>query len=315
MGEEIQNILIKKEAQGVDITIIIDPVGNFFTTPSFWHNFRQRRIKIKEINHYKNPWNIITLNLLFRDHRKLVIVDGKVAFLGGLNISKTYEKNWRDTQMMIEGNAVFELRLLYNEVYKGKRFRPLFHQPDQMLRKPLSFINTFPKEKPNRLFKLMVHLIDNARKEIVINQIYFIPTKKIRSALIRAAKRGVSVKILLSRYSDLNIIQTAVHACVAKLLVSGVRIFWYQPCVNHSKTLVIDEQYAIVSSANMDYRSFRRNYEISAIVRDARFCREMMRMHEQDFADSREENISHWRKRRLRDKVLSRIVLILRSHL
>lgn len=304
LGQKFQDVLIKKAQEGVEITILLDPIGNFFTTPSFWHHFREKRVKIRELYSYKNPWHIVSLRLLSCDHRKLIIVDGQVAFLGGLNISKKYRTNWRDTQIMIEGKAVEELCILYREVYTGRQNRQgESFDPVEVLKRPVTLIQTFPKEQLNQLKQSLLHLFSTAKHEIFVNHIYFIPPREILYALVAAAKRGVAVKILLSGITDLSTMQSAVRTNIAYLLKHAVRVFWYQACVNHSKTIVVDRQYSIISSANLNGRSFARNYELTAIIKNVHFAEMMHKMYEGDFLVSVEETIQHWKKRPWQQKL------------
>ena len=217
---------------------------------------------------------------------------------------------------MIEGPSVGELRILFDEVFRGKRIRPLHSKPARKLKKPLSFINTFPREKPNRLHQMLLHLVEMAKSEILMNQIYFVPDKKILHSLYDAVGRGVRVQLLLSRKSDLNVVQSAVKYYISDLLAHGVEVYWYEPCVNHSKTWVIDGRYSVVGSANIDGRSFTKNYEITAIMTQREFAQEMIRMYELDLKQSTKQELADWQKNyRIWGKLCGRAALVLRPFL
>jgi cardiolipin synthase len=299
IGERMQDVLLRKKQEGVKVTILMDPIGCFSTLPKFWNDFRKHRIRILPVNHYWNPWNLLTLKFLFRDHRKLVIIDGKVGFLGGLNISKRYEVNWRDSHLMIEGPAAEELRALFYEVAKRKeRKKRLSTLREKHIGvDSITCLNSFPRERIHRLLQILIGIISQAREEIIVSHLYFIPVFDLKSALFAAVERGVKVKVLFSEKSDIASVHKVVKSGVRELLRKGVEVWWYEPCVNHSKTMLIDRQYSFIGSANFNHQSFTKNYEITAIIKSEKFGATMHDLFEKDFAKARQETLEHWNSR------------------
>ncbi|GEM_PF-4734859 len=312
LGQRFKEVLLQKEKEGVQIRIIFDPVGSIRALPQFWRDFRRGRIRIKEMHPYKKLWNLLSLKFLYRDHRKLVVIDNKVALIGGLNISKEYESNWRDTHMLIQGGAVRALRPLFYEVYHTKSRYAVKKRllPEDLGR--IFFLNSFPGESKSRLRDLIVRLVNSARKEIIMSQLYFVPDRRIVASLNQAVKRGVNVKLILSEFSDIGFVHRFVMTYIQDLLRHGIEVWWYQPCINHSKTLLVDQTTVLLGSANLSHWSLFRTYESVAVVHDAEVGRELYRMNQEDLKFCRRETIDHWQERGFYASIIDRLLVPLR---
>lgn len=319
VGLQFAEVLMEKRRQGVVVNLIVDGVGTLATPSAFFERLRAAGVNVlvfNPVNPAKRPgkWQLNN-----RDHRKIMVVDGKVAFTGGINISKTYANSslfrsrmkagsadsskvgWRDTHIRIEGPAVAALQWAFidnwvrqeaGELPKADYFPRLAPAGNKVVR----VLATSP-ERDSEIYKSLLLAINEAKKSVHITSAYFVPDQQTVDALIAAAKRGVDVKLVLPGVSDHNFIMYAGQAFYDQLLAGGVRIFQLQVAVLHAKTAVIDGVWSTIGSANIDRRSFIHNYELNVVVLDPAFGREMESAFNEDLRDSKEVTLEQWRRR------------------
>jgi cardiolipin synthase len=325
VGAEFAEVLIEKQRQGVQVNIMVDAVGNLATPATFFDRMRQAGIRVIVFNPVnpakaKGKWEVNN-----RDHRKLMVVDGRVAFTGGINISSTYANSslfrskykpdqvdgskvgWRDTHIKIEGPAVAPLQWSFvnlwvqqegGELPKAEYFPALTPVGDKILR----VLATTP-DGDFEIYKSLVVAMNEAKKSIHLTAAYFVPDQQIVDALVGAAKRGVDVKLVLPGVSDHGMIRYAGQAFYDQLLKGGVKIYELQIAVLHAKTAVIDGAWATIGSANIDRRSFIHNYELNVVVIDPAFGRDMESAFNEDLRDSKEVTLEQWRHRPWGDRI------------
>jgi cardiolipin synthase len=321
-GRKFADLLLQKQADGVQVNLIYDCMGSMNTPDSFFQRLRDGGIQVvgfNPLNPLKGPE---TLGLTHRDHRKILIVDGKIAIIGGINISKVYssspfkrKKNetrpihWRDTDVQIEGPAVAELQKLFLDTWlkqKGPK---------------LSERTYFPalKDGGNDLvrvvgstFVVYVSAITFAEHSIHMTNSYFIPDDQIVKALTDAAGRGVDVKIILPGITDSKLALYAQRYHYSELLKSGVKLYEHSTSLLHAKTAVVDNVWSTVGSTNLDFLSLLKNDEVNAVILSRGFAVEMEKMFARDLADSRQIQWDEWKKRpylpRVRDWFVSLFV-------
>ena len=325
IGMEFAELLIEKQRQGVQVNIMVDAVGSLATPATFFQRMRAAGIRVVTFNPVnpakaKGKWEVNN-----RDHRKLMIVDGRIAFTGGINISSTYansslfrSKNkprqidgdkvgWRDTHIKIEGPAVAPLQWSFvdlwvqqdgGELTQAEYFPKLEPVGDKFLR----VLSTTP-ERDSEIYKSLVTAMNEAKTAIHLTAAYFVPDQQIVDALVAAAKRGVDVKLVLPGVSDHSLIRYAGQNFYEPLLAGGVKIFELQIAVLHAKTAVIDGAWSTIGSANIDRRSFIHNYELNVVVIDPAFGRDMEAAFNEDMRDSKEVTLEQWRKRPWADRI------------
>ncbi|MCF8452437.1 MAG: cardiolipin synthase, partial [Pedobacter sp.] len=252
--------------------------------------------------------------LNYRNHRKIVVIDGRTAFLGGINISDRYVNTtqradkvfWRDTHLRLDGPAVQYLQYLFLCDWNFCADVPL--EPDNLLFPPLSSIPKLgskivqiaasgpDSETPVILYSIL-QAINLASQEILISTPYFIPNESLLDALRIASLGGVKVKIILPLKSDSSIVDLAVQSYYSELLSVGVEIYRYQKGFMHAKTIVFDCQLAMVGTSNMDIRSFDLNFEVNAIVYDREFAKKLHDTFYRDLNDSVKVDALEWEKR------------------
>ncbi|SFB93610.1 cardiolipin synthase [Massilia yuzhufengensis] len=325
IGLQFADILIEKRRQGVVVNIMADGVGTLATPKEFFERLRAAGINVlifNPVDPTKRPGNWQLNN---RDHRKIMIVDGKVGFTGGINISETYansslfrskqkagtaDKNkvgWRDTHIRIEGPAVATLQWAFidnwvrqdaGELPAVDYFPRLKVEGDKVLR----VLATSP-DRDSEIYKSLMIAMNEAKQSIHVTSAYFVPDQQIVDALIAAAKRGVDVKLVLPGVSDHDLIKYAGQAFYDQLLSGGVKIFQLQVAVLHAKTAVIDGIWSTIGSANIDRRSFIHNYELNVVVLDPAFGRAMESAFNEDLRDSKEVTLEQWRHRPWKDRL------------
>jgi cardiolipin synthase len=260
-----------------------------------------------------------------RDHRKLMVVDGTVAFTGGINISSDYansslfrsrrkpsnvDKNkigWRDTHVKIEGPAVATLQWSFVNNWVRQEGgdlppRDYFPRLSAVGDKFVRVLATDPGSN-SEIYKSLMVAINEAKKSVHITSAYFVPDQQVVDALVAAAKRGVDVKLVLPGVSDHGLVMYAGQAFYEPLLAGGVKIFQLQVAVLHAKTAVIDEAWSTIGSANIDRRSFIHNYELNVVVIDPAFGRDMESAFNEDLRDSKEVTLEKWRQRPWADRI------------
>lgn len=317
VGNRFADLLIERQRAGVRVNVMYDSVGTIGVPPEFFDRMRAAGITLLAFNPV-NPakargrWAINN-----RDHRKILIVDGKVAFTGGINISEDYANSslfrsrvsrrttrdvgWRDTHVRIEGPAVATLQWAFidnwvnqvaGDLPEANYFPKLQPVGDKVVRVLATRPNT-----GFEIYKAFLIAIQEAKKSIHITSAYFVPDKQIVDALNAAAKRGVDVRLILPSRTDHGVVADAGRATYDKLLRNGVRIFELQVAILHAKTAVIDSAWSTVGSANIDRRSFLHNYELNVIVLDPAFGREMESAFNEDLRNSKEVTLKEWRRR------------------
>ncbi|HEX5341838.1 MAG TPA: cardiolipin synthase [Duganella sp.] len=324
LGLKFADALIEKQQQGVTVNILYDSVGTIGVPATFFQRMRDAGIHLIEFNPV-NPAKVGDegWKLNNRDHRKMLIVDGKVGFTGGINISATYARSslfrsaskptdksqvgWRDTHVKIEGPAVRAMQWLFMRQWtaQGKEelpdadyFPPLVVAGDKAVR----VLGSQPGGE-FEIYKAYALAIQEAKKSIHITSAYFVPDRQTVDALIAAAKRGVDVKIVLPGVSDSGLVFYAGHAYYEKLLEAGVKIYQLKLAVLHAKTAVIDGTWSTVGSTNIDMRSFLHNSEVNVIVMGTAFGTEMEKAFQEDMRDSNQITLEQWRDRSIAQRM------------
>lgn len=308
IGTAIIELLIQKAKEGVQVRFIYDDFGS----PSIKKKIEKR---MKEAGMEVNPFHKVHFYLLanrlnFRNHRKIIVVDGQTGFVGGINVSDKYINNkknklfWRDTHLRIDGPGVYYLQYLFISSWN-------FCCPHSLKAEQLHFVpNKVSKEdiyvqvaasgpdssEPSVLFSIL-QAIYLAKQELLITTPYFIPGDSILEALRVAALSGLSVKLLVPGICDSKFVNAASKSNYNDLLQAGVEIYLYQKGFVHAKTLVADGKLSIIGTANMDYRSFELNFEVNAIIYDQKFAEEMRTVFFDDLKHTEKIDPERWYKR------------------
>ena len=319
IGRQFADLLLEQQGRGVQVNVIYDSVGAFNTPKAFFERLTQGGIEVLEFNPVnplasKTPWLINN-----RDHRKLLIVDGRAAFIGGINISSVYSSGsvargaakaaantvaWRDTHIQIEGPVVGELQKLFMQTWQKQRGKPLAPkeyfpalkvQGNEIVRA----IGSTPDDPYSLIYLTLISAIGNAEKQVYLTNAYFVPDPQLLQALIDAAGRGVDVKLILPSHSDSATVFHAGRSHYSSLLEGGVKLHERVGALLHSKTAVIDGVWSTVGSANLDWRSFLDNDEINAVILGREFGQKMQAVFARDLDASEAIDPERWKRRPL----------------
>lgn len=322
-GDDFATLLLAAQARGVQVNLIYDSVGGINTPKAFFDRLTKAGIAVLEFNPInpltaKGPWELNS-----RDHRKLLIVDGRSVILGGINISNVYASGsflkrahkpppagvmWRDTDLKIEGPVVAEFQKLFLQTWEKQKapklaaknyFPKLTPQGNDIVRA----IGSTPDDPFSLIYLTLISAIGNAEKTVHLTNAYFVPDVQLLKALKDAAARGVQVQLILPSKSDSELVFHAGRAHYAELLAGGVQIYERQGALLHAKTAVIDGVWSTVGSTNLDWRSFLDNDEVNAVVLGREFAAQMQAMHQQDLDASQRITPQAWAKRPLQFKL------------
>jgi cardiolipin synthase len=308
IGRDIADLLLEKRAAGVAVSVIYDSLGSQDTPSSFFERLRGSGVEVLEVRPLNPLQPADKWSPNERDHRKLMVVDGRIGFIGGINIDDVYEgaddAPWRDTQLRLEGPVVAELQKLFLaqwEKHTGERLADagFFPKLGEAGAAAVRIIATAPEENGAAFHATLVSAIDAAERSVRITQAYFAPPEDLEQALAAAARRGVEVVLILPSKSDQAKVVYAGRSHYAALLEAGVRIFERRDVKLHAKTIVIDGVWSAVGSANLDSRSVRFNDEATAIVLGTEFGRVMEAAFARDLARSNEVDPAAWAERSL----------------
>lgn len=320
IGQQFAELLLERQAAGVQVNLIYDSVGCLNTPKEFFAHLSAGGIQVLEFN----PVNPLAGNkkewlLNNRDHRKLLVVDGRIAFIGGINISESYSSGasirsahkkgaqttgWRDTHLQIEGPVVTEFQKLFMNTWSKQKgpqlaeknyFPKLVKQGDDIVRA----IGSASADPHSLIYLTLLSAIDNAQRSVYITNAYFVPDPQLLKALTDAAQRGVDVKLILPSHTDSWAVFHAGRSNYSKLLRAGVKIYERRGAVMHSKTASIDGVWSTIGSTNLDWRSFLHNDEINAAILGRDFSHQMDAMFVKDLAESDAIDLDRWEHRSL----------------
>ena len=323
-GWSLAESLARKSREGVRVYLIYDHFGCLTTSRRFWQFLQSHGAKILPFH----PFQWTNPNLYFhRDHRKLVVIDGGVAFTGGLNVGDEYRgylrkkiTGWRDTGVLLRGpiaGAMFEAFKRSWMECQGERIEDSPGEPGRESGQDVAMLPLFSSSRKSMVTmrQLLEFSVHSASKSIHLTMAYFIPTRKFLRVLVKAARRGADVKIILPGQSDLHLVAYVSRTYYKTLLREGVQIYHYQPRVLHAKTMVFDSHWSIVGSANLDSRSLNYNYECGVGILDEGVGEEMERVFQHDLNDSvsvTEDDLSRWP---LHERALGTFFSYFRSYL
>jgi cardiolipin synthase len=322
VGRRFAKALAARARDGLEVRFLYDAVGSKETPRDFFGWMRSQGVRVVEFNPI--PRFFFGLRFRRRNHRKLLIVDGRVAFLGGMNVSREYAPTeegglgWRDTQVEIKGPVVTDLLRTAQEVWcRQARCAPLPPPeadllPPQERGIPARILSSHRLKSRWEIGRHYRHALRHARERIWIANPYFLPSGRFQRDLRQAARRGVDIRLLVPSRSDVPPALYATQHLFARLLTWGVRLFEWPGPMMHAKTAVIDGTWVTVGSYNIDHLSLMHNHELTSILLDRGFGSEVEAMFERDFARSGEVKADAWMKRGWGHRVLEGLAYELR---
>ncbi|HEY7112055.1 MAG TPA: phospholipase D-like domain-containing protein [Thermoanaerobaculia bacterium] len=305
-GRGFLEALAAARSRGVTVRVLADSFGSFPTRRAFWKEMRARGISVRLFNPiFPQLWL-----QPFRDHRKILVVDRRIAYTGGMNIADEYGSApvgsrrgpWRDTHARVEGPTAWDMAVVFCEAWRwagGDHFElaPIEAPVDGGVR--ILTLESRPGRGHGETASTLAAIAGASRRRLWITNAYFAPRARALDILGAAARRGVDVRLLLPGRTDVPIVRHAGHGYFADLLARGVRIFEYRPAILHAKTLVADDRLCLAGSTNLDFRSFHFNAECNLVIFDAEVGGVFARAFEKDLEGAEEITAERWRRRSL----------------
>jgi cardiolipin synthase len=326
LGKKLRKILVQKAREGVQVRVLYDLFGSKGSKQKFFKELIQAGDEVTPF--MKSKLGYYSFRINFRNHRKIVVIDGSVGYIGGFNIGDQYLGrnkrfgNWRDTHLRLEGSVVLQLQsrffMDWNASAKRQKVQfslDYFPQSNVQNNIPMQIVSSGPENDVQKIKQGYIKMIMGAKHSIWIETPYFIPDDALMEALLIAIRSGIEVRIVIPQMPDHPFVYRATEYYVQQLLKAGARIYSYQNGFMHAKTIVVDNMITSVGSANWDIRSFKLNFEANAFMYDPKVAEQIIATIKNDLKDAREldeeyfKQQSSWKKfRQLASRLISPIL-------
>ena len=316
-GRRLREALVRKAREGVEVRLLYDDVGSRALGKSFFAPLIEAGGEVHEFLHVQFPR--FTSKVNYRNHRKIVVIDGRIGFFGGMNIADRYVYGnhlgrWRDTHFRVEGGIVNGLQNAFLNDWYATTHQPHYlaekFYPNTSLRtnNVSQLLSSGPFGPWRTLQQATAMAISRAKRRIWIETPYYLPSETLNNALQTAALAGIDVRLMIPVRSDTHLVDLAVHSYLDDMLKAGVRVLFYAGGFLHSKLMIIDDELAVVGSANLDFRSFEHNFEINGFIYDRDFVARLAHRYTEDEAQCHRPTKAEWfgrsRLRRLGESVM-----------
>lgn len=307
LGQEIANILIDKAKEGVEVKVIYDHVGSFSARNRFFRRMAENGVETHPF--FKVTFPQLANRINWRNHRKIVVIDNVIGYIGGMNIADRYEKGteegaaWRDTHFRLRGDIVESLA--YSFLLDWNFRNP--EEPESLPIKKattglknsvgMQLVTSGPMNDYDNLALCFLKAISGATRSVYIQTPYFLPTDGLLHALEAASLSGVDVRIMIPRKSDSLMLQYASFSYITQCLKAGIKVYLYNPGMLHAKAMIIDDNFVTAGSTNFDFRSFENNFECNLLVYDRAFNRKMKDIFFSDMEKCSKIRYKEWRQR------------------
>ncbi|TCK18326.1 cardiolipin synthase [Thiogranum longum] len=307
IGQRFAQLLSNQAQAGVRVRIHLDAAGSFFwSSHKLTDGMISHGVQVRWFHRWdwRRPWRYNQ-----RNHRKLLVVDGNTAWVGGFNIHRENSisvygpARWRDMHVRFGGNLAAQARILFDDFWRGKKRS---HFPLTSVNNTL-LVSNYTRGSRRYMNMLFRQTMADAQQSIHVTTPYFIPDSLTQKLLTRAARQGIKVKLLVPGKTDIPLTRWAAQAVYAPLLDAGVQIHEYLPRLLHAKAIVVDRHFTIIGTSNIDYRSFFLNYELNLFTQDEELCHQLETQFIEDLDSSREISAVHWKRRFWGDRLLELI--------
>jgi cardiolipin synthase len=318
IGNKVKDLLIKKAREGVEVRFIFDDVGCWKVPTHFFEEMRREGIQI--VTFLEVRFHRLTSKINFRNHRKIVVIDGKIGYTGGMNIADRYWKGlawgtWKDLHIRISGNGVeaLESAFLIDWYFVTRELLPLknYIPKDKIAYSGninLQIVTGGPFGEWREILHAYLKLIHTAKKYVYLQTPYFLPSESLLSALQTAALSGVDVRLMLPKNSDSKVVQLATHSYLKSVLKAGVKVYFYKPGFLHSKMVVADDYISTIGSTNLDFRSFEYNFEINTFIYNEEIASRLKNLFLEDEDQCERIMLNNWEKRPLSVRFIESMV-------
>lgn len=320
IGTEIKDILIKKAQEGVKVRVIYDHVGSIGTKNRFFNEMKKSGIMVHPF--FKVSFPPFGTRINWRNHRKLCVIDGQIGYLGGMNIADRYLDGgkfdtWRDTHVRVTGSILAALQYSY-AIDWNFMGQSLLEEESSSIKPTesgnnigMQFITSGPTDQWSNIALVFLKAISNAKRSILIQTPYFLPTESLLKALQSAALANVKVRIMLPRHSDSNILRYASYSYINECMKSGIKFYLYDAGMLHCKTIIIDNEFSTIGSTNFDFRSFEHNFECNLLIYSQQVNMQMREIFAEDLKHCTPIDRKTWSKRPITQKFMESITRLL----
>ena len=321
VGQRMIDLLMDKAQQGVQVRVLYDYVGSFYFKPRVLKRMRRAGIEV-------HPFLEVSLaNVAFRinwrNHRKIVVIDGKIGYVGGMNIANRYVNGdkhwspWRDTHLRISGEAVAALQYSFaidwNFTTRKLLTSPTMHYDEPLVKTDyvVQMMSSGPTNRWNNISFVFFKAITLARSRVYVQTPYFLPSDALLKALQSAALAGVDVRIMIPRRPDSLMLRLATGSYIKECMQSGIKVYFYEPTVMHAKVVIVDDEFVTTGSTNFDFRSFEHNFEFNALIYSKEFNLKMRDIFEADIQQCTRLSMGTWKKRPVVQKAMESLVRLI----
>lgn len=317
IGNEIGDILKQKVREGVKVRVLYDHVGSFHFDMSYFKKLRKAGVEVYPFMQITFPEFANRIN--WRNHRKIVVIDGKIGYIGGMNIADRYidggkMKHWRDTHLRVTGDIVAALQVSFAIDWNFMKRELIEEQVETV--QPGSIVNPIgmqlvtggPTSQWVNMAFVFQKAIDSANKCVYIQTPYFLPSDPLLKALQVAALSKVDVRLMIPRKPDSILLRYASYSYIKQCLTAGIKIYFYEPGMLHAKVVVIDDDFVTTGSTNFDFRSFEHNFESNVLIYSQEFNQRMKDVMLEDMKNSTRISLRQWRKRPIWQKAVESVV-------
>lgn len=319
VGRMIRDVLIQQARAGVEVRVLYDDVGCWRVPHRFFEEMREAGIDARSFLKVRFPH--FTNKVNYRNHRKIIVIDGHTGFIGGMNLAERYVRGfswgvWRDTHLMLKGKAVHGLQTTFlldwyfvdRTLLTSAAYFPPITAPGTSL---VQIVTSEPVGPWREIMQGLMMALGSARRYFYIQTPYFLPTEPMLTALQTAALAGVDVRLMLPRRADSRLTHLCSCSYLEDVLQAGVKVYFYEKGFLHSKLMVSDDLLSTVGSTNFDFRSFEHNFEVNAFIYDMETALQMREIFLQDQRDCQQVLLKNWEKRSWKHRTAESIVRLL----
>ena len=301
IGRKIKSVLMKKASEGIEVRVLYDDVANWKTKNRFYDEMKNTGVEITAYLQVRFP--VFTSKVNYRNHRKIVVIDGTTGYIGGMNVADRYLKDsWKDMHLRITGRAALALQsaFLIDWVSSGKSLsneKAYFPETQVITENILQIVTGGPINPWRTLQQATLRILSNAKKYAYIQTPYFLPTESLLQILQLTVLSGVDLRLMVPQKADVHFVNSAARSYFADIMRAGVKIYLYKPAFLHAKMMVVDDFLTVIGSANMDFRSFEHNFEVNAYLYDKNIAGKMKRLFLKDQQNCELITLKEWKKR------------------
>ena len=321
VGNELIDLLTRKAREGVQVRVLYDYVGSFYMPSRLLKKMRAAGVEVHPF--LEVSLTNVAFRINWRNHRKIVVIDGSIGYVGGMNIANRYVTGdnkwqpWRDTHLRIRGEAVaameYSFAIDWNFTTRKLLTLPTMHysEPLASVDYLIQMVGSGPTNRWNNISLVFFKAITLAKRCIYIQTPYFLPSDSLLKALQSAALSGVDVRLMIPRKTDSLMLRLATGSYIKECLLSGMKIYFYDARMMHAKVVIVDDEFVTTGSTNFDFRSFEHNFEFNALIYSKSFNAKMKDIFEADLQQSSRVSLGKWKQRPVTQKALESVVRLI----